>query len=160
MISFFTLSFGQRTMESGPESVRTGYYRVHPFRQQMLDETRIKITIWGEVENPGVYFVPDYASLIDLLAIAGGPTSDANLSKIKIITPREKNFTNKSDGEQIINLEYYLEKGRFKVTPYYSNGSVIIVSGSGSKKFFDSLPKVLNLLNLITLTIVLVNWLR
>ena len=49
------------------------------------DEILMSVNVWGEVRNPGSHMVPWDSDLRDVLSAAGGPTSSANLSKIKII---------------------------------------------------------------------------
>lgn len=49
------------------------------------DEILMQVNVWGEVRNPGMHMIPWDSDLRDALSAAGGPTSSANLSKIKII---------------------------------------------------------------------------
>lgn len=49
------------------------------------DEILMPVNVWGEVRNPGMHMVPWDSDLRDVLSAAGGPTSNANLSGIKII---------------------------------------------------------------------------
>ena len=49
------------------------------------DELNIKVQIWGEVRIPGLYVVADGTDLIEAISLAGGPTQDASLSRVKII---------------------------------------------------------------------------
>ncbi len=51
-----------------------------------------RVIVLGRVNRPGIYYLPSFASLADVLAIAGGPTPDASMSRIKIIN-REKSRT-------------------------------------------------------------------
>lgn len=50
------------------------------------DEERLEmvVAIWGEVRNPGEHRVPYNTNLVELLSIAGGPTSNAKLSKVQL----------------------------------------------------------------------------
>ncbi len=49
------------------------------------DEILMPVNVWGEVRNPGLHMVPWNSDLRDALSAAGGPTSSADLSKVKII---------------------------------------------------------------------------
>jgi len=49
-----------------------------------------KINIFGEVGEPGPYYVTGVEKLIDVIALAGGETSDADLDEIYIIRDNEK----------------------------------------------------------------------
>ena len=44
----------------------------------------IKVSVWGFVQYPGRYVVPDYTSVMDLLSYAGGPTDDSNLDELRL----------------------------------------------------------------------------
>jgi hypothetical protein len=89
------------------------------------EQLKIITYIWGQVQKPGLYVVPDDTDLLTLLSSAGGPTEDAKLSKVRIIRPTE-------DGEKIIwvNLKKYMETGDSKLIPQMKPGDTIIVSGS------------------------------
>jgi len=50
----------------------------------------IKISILGEVRSPGIYYVTGIEGLLDILALAGGETSDANLNKIYFIRRNQR----------------------------------------------------------------------
>ncbi|MEJ2636732.1 MAG: polysaccharide biosynthesis/export family protein [Calditrichia bacterium] len=62
-----------------------------------------KVSILGEVRTPGRYFVTGVEKLSDILAMAGGETSDSNLDKIYFI--RENRKIN-------INAKEMLETGK------------------------------------------------
>ncbi len=42
------------------------------------------VAVWGEVKSPGNYRVPYNTNVVELLSIAGGPTSTAKLSAVRI----------------------------------------------------------------------------
>ncbi len=61
-----------------------------------------KISILGEVKNPGLYYVTGVEKILDIIALAGGETQDARLNKISFI----------HQGEKIkINSRTLIEKG-------------------------------------------------
>ena len=49
------------------------------------DDILMPVNVLGEVRNPGLHMVPWNSDLRDALSAAGGPTSSADLSKVKII---------------------------------------------------------------------------
>ncbi len=59
----------------------------------------IRVNIFGEIKTPGYYYVTGTDKLSDLLAKAGGTTSDADLSDIKIT---RDNTSIEIDGEKAI----------------------------------------------------------
>jgi hypothetical protein len=52
------------------------------------DELLVPVNIWGFVRLPGQYFVPNNTNLIALLSFAGGPSEDAKISNIRMISSR------------------------------------------------------------------------
>ncbi len=44
----------------------------------------IEVHVWGEVNRPGLYRVPDGSTVLDAISMAGGPTQFANLSKVRL----------------------------------------------------------------------------
>lgn len=89
------------------------------------EQLKIITYIWGQVQKPGLYVVPDDTDLLTLLSSAGGPTEDAKLTKVRIIRPTE-------DGEKVIwvNLKKYMETGDQELIPQMKPGDTVIVSGS------------------------------
>jgi len=68
----------------------------------------VSVYIFGEVKNPGEYKFYEQPTLIKLIAAAGGPTQNANLSKIEII---------KSDKTKImVNLRKDWNEGNFTLS--------------------------------------------
>ncbi|MCK5786885.1 MAG: SLBB domain-containing protein, partial [Candidatus Sabulitectum sp.] len=49
------------------------------------DEILMQVNVWGEVRSPGMHLVPWDSDLRDAISAAGGPTSTADLSCVKII---------------------------------------------------------------------------
>jgi polysaccharide export outer membrane protein len=76
-----------------------------------------KVSVSGEVKNPGIYKIKDRATVIDVLAQAGGTTEYAKRNKITVIRVE-------TTGEQRhikVNLEDYIDGRRtdpFYILPY------------------------------------------
>lgn len=62
----------------------------------------IEVHVWGEVNKPGLYRVPDGSTPLDAISLAGGPTQFAALSKVKLTHP-----PGASPRRQRIDLEKY-----------------------------------------------------
>lgn len=86
---------------------------------------KINTYIWGQINKPGLYIVPDDTDLLTLISLAGGPREDAKISKIRIVRPT-------AEGERIIwiNLKKYIETGDEKLIPILQPGDTVIVSGT------------------------------
>jgi polysaccharide biosynthesis/export protein len=111
----------------------------------------IKAYVWGQVGKPGLYNVPDDTDLLTLISLAGGPTENAKLTKIRIVRPT-------INGDRIIwiNMKKYLETGDEKMIPILQPGDTIIVSGTifyAFSRLTDFLSKAaiaLSVYNLVT----------
>ncbi len=77
-----------------------------------------QINIFGEVKSPGKYYLKSSENLSNLLALAGGPTPNGNLSKIKILNLGK---------ERIVNFEKILKQGKKVEELNLSPGDVVIV---------------------------------
>ena len=116
-----------------------------------VEQLRIYTYIWGQVKRPGLYIVPDNTDLLALLSLAGGPTEEAKLSKIRIVRPTK-------EGKKIIwvNMKEYLETGNQELIPVLQPGDTIIVSGTifyAFSKTADFLAKVAAVLGVYNLFI-------
>lgn len=103
------------------------------------DELLIPINIWGYVQNPGQYMVPNNTDLISLLSYAGGPKESAKISKIRII--RRSTVNNKNE-TFIIDVKKYLNTADETLIPLLKPDDTIIVKGSTFswiQKFFSFL---------------------
>jgi len=133
-----------------------------------VEKLKMNVYILGQVHKPGLYLVPDDTDFITLLALAGGPTEDAKLSKIRVIRPEKQILDSTSEPEVIwINFAKYMEtaenkylatstqmtseideeSGAIKEKVVYDlrlqPGDTIVVSGT----IFYALTKVANILS-------------
>jgi polysaccharide export outer membrane protein len=90
------------------------------------DELLVPVNIWGYVEKPGQYLVPNNTDLISLLSFAGGPTEDAKISNIHIVRSDAKL------GSQIwkIDVDRYIETGDERLIPTLKPNDTVIVKGT------------------------------
>lgn len=84
------------------ESKYTSLYKSPELTVQPL----FRINVLGEVNKPGLYFVTGVEKLSSLLALAGGETSDADLSDLKLLRNNEEI---EIKGEEIISQGGTLE---------------------------------------------------
>jgi polysaccharide export outer membrane protein len=94
------------------------------------DALMIKVFIWGQVELPGVYEVPDGTDLIAALSLAGGPTDHAKLSEVKIIRSEGLNSE-----VLTVNVKKYMNTGDLNLVPILKPGDTIVVSGTVFRMF-------------------------
>jgi hypothetical protein len=98
------------------------------------NELLVKVNVWGEVLQPGIFEVPDNTDLVSLLSIAGGPTENAKLYCVKILR-------NHLEEEKIIevNVKNYMKSGNYKEIPLIKPGDTVMVP----KKSFFSVSKTI-----------------
>jgi polysaccharide biosynthesis/export protein len=93
-------------------------YISEPVVNVMVKEVNsAKVSVLGEVKTPGIYKIKDRATVLDVIALAGGFTEYAKRNKVTIIRPA-------SSGEQkriMLNVDDQIkrEKGDlFYILPY------------------------------------------
>ena len=85
----------------------------------------IRVSIIGAVYRPETYQVSKNASVLDLLKIAGGHTSEGDLEKVTVI--REKSGATGKEQRQKVDLKKVLKEGRFELLPELKDGDTIFV---------------------------------
>lgn len=106
------------------------------------DEVLMSVHVWGEVRSPGTYLVPVESDLIAGISVAGGPTSVARLSDVRIVY---------GDSEVKYDLEDFLE-GRGEPVPRLQPGATIYLNTRGFewwKEAIDFSYKIIVAVNLI-----------
>lgn len=84
----------------------------------------IQVVVLGQVNQPGEILVPRNATLQGAIALAGGPTSQAELNRIRIIRGSE-------DPQDTLQVDLYAFslKGDPALLPPLQEGDVIVVPG-------------------------------
>jgi len=105
------------------------------------DELLIPVNIWGFVNKPGQYMVPNNTDLISLLSYAGGPNENAKISTIRIVRSDPRR------GSQIWNIDVqrYLDTADNRLIPALKPGDTIIVKGRTFywvSKFFEFISRL------------------
>ena len=85
---------------------------------------RTKLYIWGEVKSPGLYYVETNADILELISLAGGPTSDADLGHITLIRGQA------GEKEIVINLGEYLAVGKSEEPIFLKSGDIVIIKSN------------------------------
>ena len=100
---------------------------------------QIVVHIWGEINRPGQYIVPDGTDLRELISIAGGPTEYSNLDNIKLTREyidslKIQQGIDKSSNRLVkkklikIDLKKYLETELSEPIPILQPGDVVNVN--------------------------------
>ena len=84
-----------------------------------------RIKVLGNVKRPGIYRTPGGLTLVDILAMAGGPAPNADLRHVRI----------QREGQTfIVNLEDVVEKGRTAMDIGLRSGDIVYIPES--RRFF------------------------
>lgn len=124
-------------------------------REQYLltEEQKLQIIvhIWGEVNKPGQYIVPDGTNVLELISLAGGPTEYSNLSSVKLTREYFEAETDYSGEESFgasgmkeplrkkeiykINLNRHLDKTEWEHIHVLKPGDVVKVNRNNWYRF-------------------------
>ncbi|HAD82564.1 MAG: hypothetical protein A2509_01365 [Candidatus Edwardsbacteria bacterium RIFOXYD12_FULL_50_11] len=82
----------------------------------------IEVHVWGEVNSPGMYRVPDGSTVLDLMSRAGGPTQYAALSRVRLSSHDGAKRLN-----QKINIDKYLNSTKQVAIPALKPGDTVMI---------------------------------
>lgn len=77
---------------------------------------------------PGLYYVETNADILELISLAGGPTSDADLGHITLVRGQA------GEKEIVINLGEYLAVGKSEDPIFLKSGDIMIIKSNLWKK--------------------------
>lgn len=106
-----------------------------------LAPSAVRVKVVGEVVSPGEISVPPNSSISSAVAIAGGPTDDAQLSKVSLVRQTDTGQIE----EQEIDLSNLIDDYQVQ------EGDVVVVAKRGYLSVIDSVSRVINPLNLFRL---------
>jgi polysaccharide export outer membrane protein len=101
-----------------------------------------KVTVEGEVKNPGVFQVKGRTTLMQAIAMAGGPDDEADLHKVAVI--RRENGVRRA---AICDYDA-IRKGRAP-DPLIQGNDEVVVDGSAVKTLWSNLMKNLPVFTLL-----------
>ena len=112
---------------------------------------QIVVHIWGEVNNPGQYIVPDGTDVLELISLAGGPTEYSNLGNVKLTREYFDSETEDSGNEKLkgqrngepikkkviysINIDKHLDKRELEVVHVLQPGDIVKVNKNNWFRF-------------------------
>ena len=94
----------------------------------------VRVRVVGEVVNPGEVDVPPNSSISSAVAIAGGPTVDARMSRVQFVRLNDQGVIE----QQEIDLRNLTDAYQIQ------EGDVVIVPKKGSSAFLDLAGRILN----------------
>jgi polysaccharide export outer membrane protein len=96
----------------------------------VMDSASQKVTVEGEVKNPGVFQMKGRTTLMQAIAMAGGPATNADLHKVAVI--REDHGFRKAAVCDYENIR----QGR-QIDPSLHGDDIVVVDGSRAKQFWS-----------------------
>ena len=125
------------------------------------ETVNIKVSVWGFVRFPGRYLVPIYTTPADLISLAGGPTTDANLYDLRIYR------VNKDSTQQLIKFSYNdllwekaLSTGK-RTIPKLDASDILLVPGEPKLFFRENFSIWMSVISaLVSLSILVLNIVR
>ncbi len=154
LFAFSSISFAQDDIQIG-KSLRTlDRFRGAEYDYSDPDAINIKVHVWGFVEFPGYYIIPSTRGVNDLLALAGGPTEDANIDDLRLFR------VNADSSQSMIKFDYNdllwndnLEKP-IKI-PHLQAGDILLVPGETRFYFWDYMNFTLSIVSTLAVVAVL-----
>lgn len=122
--------------------LRLDYGTTRPGDEELL----VPVSVWGEVQRPGAYNVPDGTNLVGLLSYAGGPTVYANLGQVKLTRP--------GGAPAVVSVETYLVTGATASVPVLQPGDTVYVSRN-ARYGWKSVVEVFSQLAIVAGTVLL-----
>ena len=101
----------------------------------------VSVKVVGEVKEPGEVAVPPDSTVSSAVAIAGGPTNDAQLGSVSLVRQLESGEIEETE----INLENLVDDYQIR------DGDVVVVGKKGYLSVTDGIARVLNPLNIFRL---------
>lgn len=97
---------------------------------QTAFSTSISVSVIGAVTKPGTYQMPTESNLLSALALAGGPSKDADLKRTMLIRAES------SEARQrlLIDLEEIVVEGNLELLPYLSSGDTVLILEKREKR--------------------------
>ncbi|GGD50757.1 polysaccharide export protein [Erythrobacter arachoides] len=92
----------------------------------VTNSARLRLTVEGDVETPGVFEIKGDTSLLQAIALAGGPTQTANLEEIIVFRHVD---------QAVYAAQFDLRDVRMGIEPNVplEAGDIVVVSASGVK---------------------------
>ncbi|MBU3110438.1 helix-hairpin-helix domain-containing protein [Clostridium lacusfryxellense] len=108
-----------------PESNKAAVSNAKVEVDTKIEDSNIKVDIKGAVKEPGVYEIKKGSRVTDLIKLAGGGTSDADLDAT--------NLSAKLNDEDCIVINKKGEEGKTQITQINPQGSTTSSAGAGDK---------------------------
>lgn len=127
------------------QNMQGGYYNYSD-----PGKVNIEVNVWGYVKNPGKYLIPKGTTVIDLISFAGGPSTEAELDKIRLYRPKNDSIGVSRDKISIIDFNDLIwdEKVKdkdYRINPVLEPGDMLLLPGSPRYFFRENLTFIMSI---------------
>jgi polysaccharide export outer membrane protein len=136
---------GKTTMQLQDElALRLGerYLQSPQVSVSIAESASQKVTVEGEVKSPGVFQIKGRTTLMQAIAMAGGPSDIANLHKVAIIREAE-------GARRAAVCDYQAIRDGKAGDPLIQGNDVVVVDSSATKTIWSNLMKNLPIFSLL-----------
>ena len=149
ILTLVTILFSQSELieTSNSTNIKSAKKR---YTTSLEGDIMININIWGHVNTPGSYTVPDGIDLISIFSKVGGPLDESNLSKIRLY----REFPD-SNGVSLyfLDMNPFIKKGdRSRFLKIKPNDTIII----DQKKIFYLIDKLSSINSIVGITTIII----
>jgi hypothetical protein len=118
----YLVAFALLSICSGAAAQDSGKFQRESYSMNSSQQLLIEVHVWGEVNKPGVYQMPDGSTVLDVISAAGGPTGFAALSRVRLShTPEHRPRI------EPVNLDRYLNKEQAALPQTLKPGDAVLV---------------------------------
>lgn len=139
------------------ESEQTVERKAKSFLKEVTVKVRLlnyRVTINGEVKNPGVYYNYNYDfTVLDAISMANGVTDFAQINNVMIIRPTE-------NGKEVFKINLNSKSSLLSDGYYLQPNDVVIVQPSRGKNQQLNIPQYSLILTSLSVVLLLLNYLK
>lgn len=110
------------------------------------DKFNFEVIVLGGVRNPGIYFLPEGTSLIELVALTGGAADESLFDNFKLIRTKIKNPNLKADTVMVLSYKDFFDKdkkgGLSLKNPLLIPGDIVTFPIKPDKELWDYVQKI------------------
>jgi protein involved in polysaccharide export with SLBB domain len=106
----------------GSRAQDRGKFQKENYSMDANQQLLIEVHVWGEVNKPGVFQVPDGSTVLDVISAAGGPTQYAALSRVRLSHTPEHH-----PRIEPVNLDRYLSNEKAALPQVLKPGDAVMV---------------------------------
>jgi len=146
LIVFITTGFSQESLRT--QSDLTNRQNASRYILSATNDALLMtVKVWGEVKKPGLYDVPIGTDLVELISSAGGPTSMAKLTKIKVI---HSSHEDEENYVTTVDIKEFLDTGNVDLIPEIRPNDTVVVPIKPTQYILTSLSWTQQLLSLFS----------